>query len=375
MLHLLRYSILSTMRDRTVMFWSLLFPIILGFFFSIGFGGANDSEIMNAIPTGIVNVDSSQEAEGFSDFLEQMEGDTLTLTAYDSEADAKEALEKKEISGYFLNGSERTLIVNGTSLNESILTQIMHTYTQNESMILDIVREHPEKIEDALAALNEYTAFTEETSLGGQSLDSFITYFFALVGMACLYGCFLGLQKATALQAYNSALGARRCVTPTHKLKLIFTDWLAIVILHYIILLILLLFIEFVFKMDLGNRYGMILLITLMGDIIGVSFGFLIGCAIKAKEGVKVGIMLGVSMVFSFAAGLMFADIKNVIEKYVPILNRLNPAALISDAFYCVSIYDDPKRLTSCLVILGIMSAALVFISFFITRRERYDSI
>lgn len=104
MLHLLRYSILSTMRDRTVMFWSLLFPIILGFFFSIGFGGANDSEIMNAIPTGIVNVDSSQEAEGFSDFLEQMEGDTLTLTAYDSEADAKEALEKKEISGYFLNG-------------------------------------------------------------------------------------------------------------------------------------------------------------------------------------------------------------------------------------------------------------------------------
>lgn len=375
MLHLLRYSILSTMRDRTVMFWSLLFPIILGFFFSIGFAGANDSEVMTSIPTGIVNVDSSPQSESFSAFLEQMEGDTLTLTVYDSEDDAKEALEEKEISGYFLNGSERTLIVNGTSLNESILTQIMNTYTQNESMILDIVQEHPEKLEDALASMNEYTSFTKETSLGGQSFDNFITYFFALIGMACLYGCFLGLQKATALQAYNSPLGARRCITPTHKLKLIFTDWLAIVILHYINLLILLLFIQFVFHMDLGNRYAMILLVTLMGDIIGVSFGFLIGCAIKAKESVKLGIMLGVSMVFSFAAGLMFADIKNVIEKNLPILNRLNPAALISDAFYCISIYDDPKRLDSCLVILGIMSAALVFISFFITRRERYDSI
>ena len=193
--------------------------------------------------------------------------------------------------------------------------------------------------------------------------------------MACLYGCFLGLDKALQLLAYNSPLGARRCVTPTHKLKLIFTDWLAVVILHYINLLILLFVIRFIFHMDLGSRYGMILLIALMGDIIGVSLGFLIGCAIKAKEGIKIGIMIGVTMTFSFAAGLMFSDVKMVIEKHAPLFNRVNPAALISDAFYCISIYDNPERMATCLLILSIMSAALILISFFITRRERYDSI
>ncbi|MCI5700790.1 MAG: ABC transporter permease [Lachnospiraceae bacterium] len=375
MLHLLRYSILNSARNRITMFWSLLFPIILGFFFHLGFSGANDSEILDSIPTGVVTMDSSHESDGFSIFLEQMDGDTLTLTYFDTEEDAAKALSAKEISGYFINRADRSLIVNGTGLNESILTQIMNCYTQNESMILDIAASHPDKWKDAIASIEGYTTYVEETSLGGQSLDSFITYYFALIGMACLYGCFLGLDKALQLLAYNSPLGARRCVTPTHKLKLIFTDWLAVVILHYINLLILLFVIRFIFHMDLGSRYGMILLIALMGDIIGVSLGFLIGCAIKAKEGIKIGIMIGVTMTFSFAAGLMFSDVKMVIEKHAPLFNRVNPAALISDAFYCISIYDNPERMATCLLILSIMSAALILISFFITRRERYDSI
>lgn len=375
MLHLFRYSILTAVRERTTMFWSLLFPIILGFFFHMGFSGANESEIMNLIPTGVVTEESSSESENFLTFLEEMDGDTLELISYDSETEAIEALEQKQISGYFLNGTNRSLVVNGTGLSESILSELMNTYVQNESIFIDISENHVEKLPAAIAAIENYTTYTKEISLGGQSLDNYITFFFALISMACLYGCFLGFQKAMELQAYNSPLGARRSVTPTHKFKLIITDWLAIVFLHYINLLILLFFIQFVFRMNLGTRWGMILLVTFIGDVIGVSIGFLIGSLGKAKEGIKIGVMIGISMVLSFAAGLMFGDMKNIIETHAPILNRLNPAALISDAFYCISIYDDPGRLARNLILLGIMSAALILISFFVTRRERYDSI
>lgn len=52
-----------------------------------------------------------------------------------------------------------------------------------------------------------------------------------------------------------------------------------------------------------------------------------------------------------------------------------NPAALISDALYCINVYDDASRYYRNLITLIVMSAALVLASFLLIRRERYDSI
>ena len=41
----------------------------------------------------------------------------------------------------------------------------------------------------------------------------------------------------------------------------------------------------------------------------------------------------------------MIAQIKGAIEKYCPIVNRINPAALISDAIYSMDIYDEPIQI------------------------------
>ena len=92
-------------------------------------------------------------------------------------------------------------------------------------------------------------------------------------------------------------------------------------------------------------------------------------------EGVKIGIMIGVSMTLSFLAGLMNADIKNVVDRNAPLLNRLNPAALISDALYCLYVYDAPERYIQDLVILSVMCVLLLAGTVVIIRRERYDSI
>ena len=49
--------------------------------------------------------------------------------------------------------------------------------------------------------------------------------------------------------------------------------------------------------------------------------------------------------------------------------------ALISDALYCINVYDDASRYYRNLITLIVMSAALVLASFLLIRRERYDSI
>ena len=40
MLHLLKYQFLQTIRSRSIMFWALAFPLILGTLFYVSFGNA-----------------------------------------------------------------------------------------------------------------------------------------------------------------------------------------------------------------------------------------------------------------------------------------------------------------------------------------------
>lgn len=43
-LHLLKYELLTGLRNRQAMFWMLAFPIILGTFFNIAFSGLYESD-------------------------------------------------------------------------------------------------------------------------------------------------------------------------------------------------------------------------------------------------------------------------------------------------------------------------------------------
>ena len=62
-------------------------------------------------------------------------------------------------------------------------------------------------------------------------------------------------------------------------------------------------------------------------------------------------------------------------QKNMPVINRINPAARISDAFDCINVYDDMSRYYRNLFTLAVMSIILVTASFLLIRRESYDSI
>lgn len=66
---------------------------------------------------------------------------------------------------------------------------------------------------------------------------------------------------------------------------------------------------------------------------------------------------------------------KYIVDKNVPIINKLNPASMITDGFYSLYYYDTLNRylfnITSLLIFFGIM----ILISYFGLRRQKYDSI
>ena len=374
MLHLLKYNVKVKLKNFGMTFWPLAFPLILGTLFYFAFGNISDADFQT-VPVAVV--EEAHADQVFLAFLDQIEGGEDKLLSVEKMTDeqAQEKLEAKKVSGIYYVGTEPSLTVASSGIEESILQSVLSSYENTRSTVRNMLKTHPEGIFDGLHAMLKQQNGVQELSLGGRTIDGNVQFFYALIAMGCLYGCFIGVGAAISLQANLTALAARRCVTPTHKLKLVLSEQIASFFLGYVDVVILLLYLRYVLKLDFQGQMGRMLVICFLGSLIGVSMGIFVGSLGKMKEGVKIGIILGISMVCSFLAGLMNNTMKDIVEKHAPFINRINPAALISDAFYCINVYDDPARYHRSLITLAVMSVVLVTASFLLIRRERYDSI
>lgn len=372
MLHLMKYRLLQTLRDKTTMFWALAFPILMSVFFYFSIAKGNTGDVFKEIPVALVKTEAVQEKKTFIKFLDTFDGELLKVKEM-SEEKALSALSEGQIEGIFYD--DKTLSVSSNGILPSILETLLDSYVKNEAMLTDIAEEHPERLPQAIKAMQEYSEVTENVSAGGTTLDLSMSFFFALIAMTCLYGCFPAVQAMIETRANLSALGARQCITPAGKLKRILANLLVTYAIQFVNAVLVLCFIKYVLRIDFGNKMGAMIVICLFGSLIGCSLGIVVGVIGKWSETAKVGILIGLCMSLCMLGGLMTTDIRTYIEIYVPVINRINPVSVISDAFYCLNIFNDSEQLIRCLTTLGAMSIVLVGAGFLMIRRERYDSI
>ena len=374
MFHLIKYNVLVKFRNFNMTFWPLVFPLILGTFFFFAFGNLNDADFETVQVAMVQESDSNPLFSFYIKQVEKSDSDLLNIREMDEET-ALAALKNKEISGIYYNKMSPSLTVNAHGIPESILQSVLESYDNSLHTIQTILKEHPSGILDGFSQMADTRELVQELSLGGKTIDGNSQFFYALIAMACLYGSFIGFGSTITLQANLTALAARRCVTPTHKLKLIVSEQITSFLIGYVDVIILLIYLRNILKLDFQGQMDKMLIISMLGSLIGVSMGIFIGSFSKMGEGIKVAIILAISMVCSFLSGLMNSSMKDIVEKHAPVINRINPAALISDAFYCINVYDDPTRYYRNLVTLASMSIVLVLASFLLIRRNRYDSI
>ena len=374
MLHLIKYNLLVKLKNFGTTFWPLVFPILLGTMFYFAFGNINDADFAT-VSVAVVRQEKADTL--FLMFLDQVENnaDQLISTKELTYDEACSQLENEQISGIYVVGETPSLTVSASGIPQSILQSVLSSYETGKTTIRTIVRTHPSGLWAGIRQMLNRQELLTEVSLGGRTINGNAQFFYALIAMACLYGCFIGFGSAVSLQANITALAARRCVTPTHKLKLILSEQISAFLLGYFDVIVLLLYLRYILKLDFEGQIGRMLLISFLGSLIGVSMGIFVGSLGKMKEGIKIGIILGISMVCSFLSGLMNNTMKDLVEKNAPFLNRISPAALISDAFYCINVYDDMGRYYRNLITLALMSVLLVTASFLLIRRESYDSI
>ena len=330
--------------------------------------------------TAVVADQDYRQAAGFQAALEEVskEGEDrlLQLTRVETREEADRLLEDGRVEGYLtIEAGAPKLTVRDDGLNQTILKSFLDQYLQISATAAHILERNPQAAQQGLLTdLMEQQEFTREISLSNAKPSHQLPYFYALIAMVCLYGSFQGLTSAFYLQANLSALGARRSMAPRKKLAMITADMLGSLAVHLLTMLVLLCYLLLVLRLDFGNQIGYLLLTVLVGSIVGVSLGALVGAALRIKVEAKTAILITLSLACCFLAGLMVEGISYAIQQNAPAA-WLNPAARISDAFYCLYYYDNHTRYFMDLGVLCAMAAIFGLGAMACLRRRKYESI
>lgn len=374
-LHNLKYAMKTMIKSKSAILWTVLFPIALATFMYMAFGNLFEKEeIFSSIPVAVV---SEKTNKGFEAVIEELskEGDDRLLDAvYMTDEEAKKALGDENVTGIIYVGEDIRLVVNESTYQNTVLKTVIAQYKKSEKVITEIAQKNPQAVAQAVDDMTggrEY--FTEKTTSDGNQ-NPYTNYFYAIFAMSCLFASFAATEKIAGIQANESALGMRRSLSPGSKFSTIIAEFISMFVFQFIAEVITLIYLT-VIGVDFGNKYPQILLILFFGSCIGIALGIIIGSISKLSDGSRTGICVSISMVLSVMSDLCAPGIKDAIEHTAPIINRINPAALIVDSFYALNIYDTYDRYIRNIATLGLMSVVLLIISFLILRRNKYASL
>lgn len=374
-LHNLKYELLSNIRMKDSIFWMMCFPIILGTFFYLGFGKIYDNEIVfSKIPVAVVEVTEDEAFDAAVKTIEAEEEPLFSFT-YTDRAEAEKLLVDGDIEGIITVDDELSLTFFKSEIDQTIIKSFVEQFVSQKAVITDIAMNAPEKLPEVMEKLTAAADAIDNESLSGGNMNPYDSYFQNLITMAAMFGLTTGVLCATRNQGNLSAIGARKSVSPKHGFVTLLSSFIAAYITQLISVVIAVSFVVFVLKINLGDNIPMVYLSGAIGALAGVSIGFFIGSVGRASENVKSAVATAVSMFMCFLSGLMVLIMKAVVQEHCPIVNRINPAALTSELFYCLTLYDDYRRYTENAVSLLIISAVFITGGFLLTRRKTYENL
>lgn len=365
------------LKNKAMIFWTLVFPLVLGTFFNIAFSNLSSTEEFDPVNIAVVDNANFRADTNFKQVIADLSKDgknQVFKTKYVDEAKAKDLLDNQKIDGYIIVNKTIELKVKSNGLSQTLIKSVIDNYYQTISVIKHVADFNPQAFQNGvLEQLNTNDQYFKDVS--SNNLDFIVVYFYTLIGMVCIYGGFFGINAVNEAEANLSKRGARINVAPTHKLKVLLASLLGSLLVHYAEVLILLGYLVFVLGISFGNQIGYILLLALLGSLAGMTLGTVVGASSRKSENTKIGILLSITMACSFLAGMMIMQMKYIIAKNAPIISAINPVNMITDGLYSLYYYDTLDRYMYDIMSLIIFSLVMIMISYYLLRRKTYDSI
>lgn len=390
-IHNLKYTIKSLLKNRTLIFWTFAFSIILSTFFYMAFSNIENDEKLQIFDIAVIDNESFENQEIYQETLKKLSeesDDKLFNIKYVGKEEAEDLLEKSEIEGYILFENETPkIVVKNTGTYQTIIKFVVDEIEQTKTLVTYLTEQDIKKeiengninfnteniVNNILAKINNEKV--ELKNISNSNLSYMMIEYYTVIAMACMYGGMIGITAINGCLANMSDRGKRIAVSPTRKSVIVLSSAIGAYFVSLIGVALLIIFLVLALKVNFGTNLGLVILLAMIGNLAGTSLGVLIASCFKVSEGTKTGITISVSMILSVLSGMMGVTLKYLIDKNAPIINRMNPNNLITDGFYSLYYYNTLDRYWSDILNLLIFSIICLVISFISLRREKYDSI
>ncbi len=422
-----RYTLVSLLRSSDVMVWALVFPLVLVCMFMTMFSSIDQEESYDeAIPLVVVQPDESADGRAFQTFLEAIgavDGEDSaegSADAHDADRNAAGTNAAKDSSllriTYAGNSKEAEELVLGSSgegadespyvgyvqliggspqfqvmppessqsalgsLDASIVLLALEQYEANATMVKSLALDDPQALADPTMQeqLFEPVQATQRVQLTHSKPSESARFYFALMGMAALFGGLISLEAMKRLNPRASALGARRAEGALGNTQTVLTTLLACWVLCWACLLVTYCFICFIAQVDFGGRDLLCILTVGVSSLLGLSLGCAVSALPPATFNASGGIITGIVCATSLLAGLYGTpcmELADYLAVHVPVVQLLNPTYQVAQSFYSIVSFDSLLPWAEHIGIMLVMVAVLLLLSAQTLKRRRYASL
>lgn len=387
---------IKTMLHRPAMiFWALAFPIILATMFHAMFQNIESSYSIEAQPIDIVRDDAWDGLTGAQDLVEALQdADTAVLKATqvpDADAALADLREGRAVGYLAARDGELAFVISDSAattaesdgavgITLSIISDAVTRYNDTARLGEAVGRYAPEAfLDDSFTGqLGSTAGLSEEIRLTRTAPDEPVRYQFALLGMACLMTMTLAIGAISESQPNLSTLGARRCLAPLPKWRILTAGFLAAWLVSACCMSLSFIVIRYVFSVGVAGREPFAFLGIGVATFMASSLGSLIGALPKLGVGSKVGISTGMTCLLSLFAGLYgqpAMQLGDMIQRELPLLADINPVRQVSQLFHDILYYDSLQPFVRTAALLAVMSIVFLAIAALMLRRQRYEHL
>lgn len=414
--HALRYNMQIIIRNKEGLLWGLLFPLVYGLVYMFAFQGINN-QVTNfeAVPVAVVyegTADQQVEAK-------ELMGNISTVGSIED----KEVVESEEITSGDVEATDYPLLAINTEnkddaqdyLSEGIVSQVIYVdYDEDdqmefsfevapsatgaiESSIVYSVLQYFASSTNAFTLLYNEAAATENPAstieqidlrLGeiddnqefivantdNQNVSAWSNFYYVALAYVCIFYMSTGINLVLDNEANFSTTALRETVSSTNK----YIRYLALTItwiIPAVLVIYLLLGIYWLNDVPLGDEYPRIFALMTLGPITGILMGSALAATFKKNADIVLAVSIIVPLTLGMLSGMMAYDVKVWIVNNVPIINKLNPVALINDAFYYLNNYPTYAQFNQNMLILLGIAIFCLFVTLIGIRRTDYENL
>ena len=366
------------LRKTESLIWLIFFPLMLSTIFYFAFNGLTQTETFEKSSVAIIfegeNIIFSEYFDSVADFEDENTSNALfSATIYETKEEGEKALFDGDVDSVFVVSSDDvSLLVTELQVDETVAKTFLDTFTANESTIKNIMQ-NGGNIEETLAILTSNQEIFERP-LSDNKIDQMATYFFALIGMVCILFSNAGMEVIENVKVNQSLQAQRISLSSSSRIKIFFASYIGTALALIAIICMLMLHIGVILGINLGDiKY--VLLTSLAGSFAGIGIGMLWGTISKLSSKTKESILTISTLFLSFLSGLMVAGVKELITNNVPILNYINPVALVADCFASLTYFNSFSEFWTRIIILFAIGLSTTIFSIINIRRKNYASI